>query len=271
MLSRKSLATVSAVLLCYSFTTINALAETLQVGTECTYHPFNFRTDDGELKGYDIDVATEVGKRLDTDIDFVCQEWKGMIPALLAGKFDLIVASMSITEKRLEQIDFSAPYRVSIGQFVGAKEADLQLFSGETLNPDGFKGIKIGLERATTYEDWLTANVPEAEIAYYDNNESMFLDLAAGRVDAIMTNPMKAYLKFLSTDDGSKFDVIGPQIAEDQYFGVGVGVGLRQGNDELKGQIDVAIKEMIDDGTLTEFSLRYFPFPIHPQEYIAVK
>ena len=96
-------------------------AEALRVGTECTYHPFNYRTDDGTLTGYDVDVATEVGKRIGAEIEFVCQEWKGMIPALLAGKFDLIVASMSITEKRLKQIDFSAPYRVSIGQFVGNK------------------------------------------------------------------------------------------------------------------------------------------------------
>ena len=94
----------------------------MKVGTECTYHPFNYRTDDGKLTGYDVDVANEVGKRIDAEIEFVCQEWKGMIPALLAGKFDLIVASMSITEERLEQIDFSAPYRVSIGQFIGAND-----------------------------------------------------------------------------------------------------------------------------------------------------
>lgn len=241
-----------------------AFAETLRVGTECTYHPFNYRTDDGTLTGYDVDVATEVGKRIDTEIEFVCQEWKGMIPALLAGKFDLIVASMSITEKRLEQIDFSAPYRVSIGQFVGKK--GLELFNPDgTVNAAGFSGVRIGLERATTYEEWLKVNVPDAEVAYYDNNESMYLDLAAGRVDAIMTNPMKAYLKFLSKEDGAGFEVIGPQIAEEKYFGVGVGIGLRKGNDALKGRIDDALKEMTEDGSLGEFGMRYFPFTIHPQ------
>jgi polar amino acid transport system substrate-binding protein len=247
-----------------------AAAETLRVGTECTYHPFNFRSDDGVLQGYDIDVATEVGKRINADIEFVCQEWKGMIPALLAGKFDLIVASMSITEKRLKQIDFSSPYRVSIGQFVGAKDADHALFVDDKINPEGFTGVRVGLERATTYEDWLKATVPDAEVAYYDNNESMFLDLNAGRVDVIMTNPMKAYLKFLSKEDGSKFGVIGPQIAEQDYFGVGVGVGLRKDNESLKNKIDTSIKSMIEDGTLSEFSLRYFPFTIHPQEYIPI-
>ena len=74
---------------------------------------------------------------------------------------------------------------------------DLELFNGDEVNPAGFEGVKIGLERATTYENWLKAKVPAAEVAYYDSNEAMYLDLAAGRVDAIMTNPMKAYLSFL--------------------------------------------------------------------------
>ena len=245
-----------------------ASAEALRVGTECTYHPFNYRTDDGTLTGYDVDVATEVGKRIGADIEYVCQEWKGMIPALLAGKFDLIVASMSITNKRLEQIDFSAPYRVSIGQFVGNKAKALELFNDDgSINPAGFSGVRIGLERATTYEEWLKIKVPDAEVAYYDNNESMYLDLAAGRVDAIMTNPMKAYLKFLSQEDGAGFEVVGPQIDEEEYFGIGVGIGLRKGNDALKGRIDEALKGMTEDGSLGEFGLRYFPFTIHPQEW----
>ncbi|MEO0819420.1 MAG: transporter substrate-binding domain-containing protein [Pseudomonadota bacterium] len=243
----------------------SASADALKVGTECTYHPFNYRTEDGKLTGYDVDVANEIGKRIGAEIEYVCQEWKGMIPALLAGKFDLIVASMSITEKRLEQIDFSAPYRVSIGQFVGKPE--LELFKGDEVNPAGFEGVKIGLERATTYEEWIKATVPAAEVAYYDNNEAMYLDLAAGRVDAIMTNPMKAYLKFLSKDGNDKFAVLGPQIAEEAYFGTGVGVGLRKGQEELKARIDAALKAMTEDGTLGEFGLRYFPFTIHPKEW----
>lgn len=169
--------------------------------------------------------------------------------------------------KTPEADQISGPYRVSIGQFVGTP--DLELFKGDVVNPDGFKGVKIGLERATTYEEWIKATVPSAEVAYYDNNEAMFLDLAAGRVDAIMINPMKAYLKFLSKEGNDKFAVLGPQIAEEKYFGVGVGVGigLRQGQDDLKGRLNTALEAMTKDGTLSEFGLRYFPFTIHPQEW----
>ena len=245
-----------------------AAAESLKIGTECTYFPFNYRTDAGELTGYDVDVAREIGARIGAEIEFVCQEWKGMLPALLAGKFDLIVASMSITDERLEKIDFSVPYRVSIGQFVAAKDKDLVLFDAEgALMPSALEGVKIGLERASTYESWLKAKAPGAEVAYYDSNEAMYLDLKAGRVDAIMTNPMKAYLSFISKPDGAGFEVVGPQIAEEEYFGTGVGVGLRKGNEALKERIDAALKAMIEDGTLGQFGLRYFPFTIHPEAW----
>jgi polar amino acid transport system substrate-binding protein len=86
-----------------------AAAETLRVGMECTYAPFNFKNADGELDGYDVDVAKGVAEIIGADLEFVCQKWDGMIPALLANKFDLVVASMSITDSRLEKMDFSQP------------------------------------------------------------------------------------------------------------------------------------------------------------------
>ena len=83
-----------------------AAAETLRVGCECTYFPFNYRTPDGVLTGYDIDVAKGIMKIIGADVKFVCQNWDGMIPALLANKFDLVIASMSITDKRKKKMDF---------------------------------------------------------------------------------------------------------------------------------------------------------------------
>ena len=113
------------------FSTTNASAETLRVGMECTYAPFNYKNADGELVGYDVDVAKGVGIIIGADLEYVCQDWDGMIPALLANKFDLVIASMSITEKRLKKIDFSGPYRFSTGQIVGAKKTKVNLFDDE--------------------------------------------------------------------------------------------------------------------------------------------
>jgi len=103
-----------------------ASAETLRVGMECTYAPFNFKNEDGKLMGYDVDVAKGVAGLIGADLDFVCQKWDGMIPALLANKFDIVVASMSITDKRLKKMDFSDTYRISVGRLVGKKRFRLE-------------------------------------------------------------------------------------------------------------------------------------------------
>ncbi|MDX1423118.1 MAG: transporter substrate-binding domain-containing protein [Kiloniellales bacterium] len=247
---------------------VPASAETLRVGTECTYHPFNYRDENGELQGYDIDVAKAVGEHLGAEIEFVCQKWDGMIPSLLANKFDLIVASMSITEERQQKIDFSDPYRVSIGQFIAAKDKGLEFFNEDgSVNDAGFEGVRVGLQRATTYDNWMQAKAPSAEVVRYDSTEALYLDLKNGRVDAIMTNPMKAYLKFLSQPDGAGFEIVGPQIEEPEYFGIGVGIGVRKGNEELLARINEAIRDITQDGSLEVFAKKHFPFTIHPQKW----
>lgn len=260
----KSIATMAAVASILFLSPAVSAQEKLDVGSECTYFPFNYRDSDGVLKGYDVDVANEIGKRLKAKIEYTCMKFDGLIPALLAGKFDLIAASLSITEERATKIDFSVPYRLSIGQFVAAKAKKLVLFNADgSINKAAFKGIKVGIQRATTYDSWFQAIVPDATVVRYEGTDAVYLDLKAGRVDAIMSNPMKIYLDFLSKPDGAGFEVIGPQIAEEKYFGTGAGIGLRKGNDALRKRIDVALTEMKKDGTLDKFSKLYFPFAIH--------
>ncbi|MEE9334667.1 MAG: transporter substrate-binding domain-containing protein [Granulosicoccaceae bacterium] len=261
----KKLLAISAVAM---FSTMNVSAETLRVGMECTYAPFNYKTADGELAGYDVDVAKGVAQIIGAEFEYVCQEWDGMIPALLANKFDLIIASMSITDKRMEKIDFTGPYRFSTGQILGAKKTEVNLFddAGNPI-PENFKGLKVGLERATTYSDWFEQTLPGAEVLLYDNSEAIYLDLQNGRVDLIMTNPMKAHLKFLSKEDGAGFEFKGPVVDEVEFFGIGVGIGLRQGESELKAKLDGALKELINSGDLESYAKKIFPFKLHKDEW----
>ncbi len=248
-----------------------AAAETLRIGAECTYFPFNYRTADGVLTGYDIDVAKGIMEIIGADVKFVCQKWDGMIPALLANKFDLVIASMSITDKRKQKIDFSIPYRVSVGQFVGKKDANLNLFNSDgSPNPASFKSVKLGLERATTYANWVEANIPKANVMLYDSNEALYLDLQNGRTDIIMTNPMKAFLKFLSKDKGKKFTFVSPPLDDPKLFGIGVGVGIAKGKENLLKRINDALKELIKNGSLEKYSLNYFPFAIHNENWEGV-
>ncbi|WP_377842028.1 transporter substrate-binding domain-containing protein [Bosea sp. UC22_33] len=245
-----------------------AHAGELRVGIECTSFPFNYRDANGNYAGYDVDVANEIGQRLGDKVEFVCQKWDGMIPALLANKFDLVVASMGITEERQKKIDFSRPYRISVGRLVAPTGAKLALFKPDgTLDPEAFKSIKVGLQRSTTYDDWLKAKMPNANVMRYDTVEALFLDIKAGRVDTIMTNPMKAHDAFLSKPEGAGFGFVGPEISDDKLFGAGAGVGLRKGNEALLAKIDKAIAGMTDDGSLDRFSKKYFPFPIYPRDW----
>jgi polar amino acid transport system substrate-binding protein len=250
------------------FGSMNASAETLRVGMECTYAPFNYKTADGELAGYDVDVAKGVAEIIGAEFEYVCQEWDGMIPALLANKFDLIIASMSITEKRMEKIDFSGPYRFSTGQIVGAKKTEVNLFD-DAGNPiaANFNGVKVGLERATTYSSWFEEQLPDADVVLYDSSEALYLDLKNGRVDVIMTNPMKAHLKFLAKEDGAAYEFKGPVVDEEKYFGIGVGIGLRQGQPELKDKLNGALKQLINSGDLETFAKKIFPFKLHKDEW----
>lgn len=244
---------------------ISAHADTLRVGTECTNYPFNYRQPDGVYAGYDVDVAREVGKRIGSEVEIVCQQWDGMIPALMANKFDMIAASMAITEERAQKIDFSTPYRTSIGRFVAPKDSKAKFFNDDgSLNTDAFKNVRVGLQRSTTYDRWLQSKVPDADVMRYDSVEALFLDLKAGRVDAIMTNPMKAYDAFLKLPEGAGFDFSGPEISDHALFGPGCGIGLRKGNEALLTKIDVALTDMNKDGTLDKISKTYFPFAIYP-------
>jgi polar amino acid transport system substrate-binding protein len=252
--------------------TATAGAVTLRVGMECTYKPFNYREASGELAGYDVDVANGVAEILGADLDFVCQQWDGMIPALLANKFDLVIASMSITNTRLEKMDFSAPYRVSVGRLVGKKNADMKLFddAGKPVAAN-FEGLKVGVERASTYASWFKATLPGANVVLYDSNEPLYLDLENGRTDMIMTNPMKAYLKFLSKENGKGFEFVSPPIAETEYFGIGVGIGLRKGNEALLARLNDAVLELSKNGSLEKYALKYFPFAIHNEKWAQVQ
>lgn len=250
------------------FSTVNVSAETIRVGMECTYAPFNYKTADGDLAGYDVDVAKGVAAIIGADFEYVCQEWDGMIPALLANKFDLIIASMSITEKRMEKIDFSGPYRFSTGQIIGSKKTEVNLFddAGDPI-PESFEGLKVGLERATTYASWFAEKLPGADVVLYDNSESIYLDLQNGRVDVIMTNPMKAHLKFLANEEGAGYEFKGPVVDEEKFFGIGVGIGMRQGQDELKEKLNGALKDLINSGELESYAKKIFPFQLHKDEW----
>lgn len=243
-----------------------ASARDLRIGSECTYPPFNFRDASGELQGFDIDIAREIGKRLNANLTFVCQPFDAMIPALLAGKFDLLLASMSITDERKKSIDFSIPYRSSTARFVAAKGTTAAPLTADGKpNPAGVAGKIIAIQRSSTYESYITKMMPGAQVVLYDTVDNMLLDLQSGRVDLVFAGPIKLANDFLLKPRGANFAFVGPEINDPEFFGPGVGVGLRKDAGSLTTEVNAALQGMFDDGTFKAINNKYWPFSVLPQ------
>ncbi len=240
-------------------------ADALKVAMECTYPPFNYKDASGELMGFEVDLAKELSKRMDIDIEFVCQEWDGLLPGLLAGKFDMIISTMSITPERQKKVDFSISYRASTGRFVTRKGAGINPYNEDgTPNPDALKGMKVGVTRATTHANYLDQMFPGIEVSLYGQTSDMLLDFQAGRVDLVFHGPIKMSASFLELPQGEDYEFVGEEIENPEIFGSGVGVAIRKGNEELLKKINDALESIFADGTFKKLNKKYWDFSVLP-------
>lgn len=238
-----------------------AIAADFKVGTECTFPPYNYRDAAGNLAGFDIDVGNEIAKRVGFDIEWVCQAWDGIIPGLLAGKYDLIIASMTDTDARREKIDFTEAYDFSVARFVTAEGGDYAPFKDGVPDVEGLKGAAVGVQRATTYDAYISDMFADVEIKRYDQADNVFLDLKSGRLDLAMLGQSSAHASFLSKPEGEGFAFVGPPIISPEHFGRGNAVALRKGQDELRESISKAIRAMHADGTINGYHLTHVGIP----------
>ncbi|WP_319484311.1 transporter substrate-binding domain-containing protein [uncultured Cohaesibacter sp.] len=252
--------------------------KTVKLGTEGAFPPWNSTNADGTLEGFEIDLGKILCERMKVECEWVVQDWKGIIPALNAGKFDAIMSGMSATAKRAEVIDFSIPYG-STGQTFGVLEdsdlAKLPLNGDvfplaskpeeakkaiEEIKPL-FKGKIIGVQSSAIAERFLQENLADvAEIREYGKTQEHDLDLMSGRVDAIMAST--AYISTAMKDPANKGMVLAGPRFQGGILGKGSSLGLRKGSDELKAMFDEAIASARDDGTIKELSMKWFGFDV---------
>ncbi|MFZ1482687.1 MAG: transporter substrate-binding domain-containing protein, partial [Paracoccaceae bacterium] len=199
MLRRTLLSTFAALMLA----TPSFADDPLRIGVEGAYRPFSFKVADGTLAGFDIDIAMALCAQMKRDCELVEQEWDGMIPALKAKKFDAIVASMSITEERKRQIDFSDKYYQTPARLVARKDAG---FEGTA---EGLTGKRIGVQRGATHQCYAEKMFPGAEIVLYGTQEEVFRDLALGRIDAELSDSLISQESFLSKPEGADYAFLG--------------------------------------------------------------
>ena len=236
---------------------IATAGEPLRVCVEGAYPPFSWKEADGSLKGFDIDFAMEVCKRLNRECVLVEQEWDGMIPALLARKFDTIIASMSITEERKKKIDFTIKYYNTPAKLVSKANPG---FEGTA---DGLKGKRLGVQRATTHQCSAEKLYPGAELVLYGTQEEVWQDLVAGRLDAQLSDSLQAYEGFLALDAGKGFDFLGDAIDDIECQGVGAGFAVRKQDSALRDALSQIILDIRADGTYKAMNDAYFAVDIY--------
>ena len=232
-------------------------ADALRVGVEGAYPPFSWKEADGTLKGFDIDFAHEVCKRLGRECVLVEQEWDGMIPALLARKFDTIIASMSITEERKKKVDFTVKYYNTPAKLVAKKNPG---FEGTAA---GLNGKRLGVQRATTHQCSAEKLYPGAELVLYATQDEVWQDLGSGRLDAQLSDSLQAYEGFLVLDVGQGFDFLGGALDDVECQGVGAGFAVRKEDSELRDALSKAIGDIRADGTYKVINDRYFAVDIY--------
>ena len=252
-----------------------ANSQTIRIGTEGAYPPWNNLNSSGELEGAEIDFGNEACKRMGVTCEWVTQDWDGIIPALLQGKYDIIIAGMSITEERKEKVNFTTGYMTDGARFAVLKDsglADLNIagMAKVNLNNAGGKeqaaigqliaamdGKTVCVQSSTIHQNFLEKHMSGAvDVNLYQAVDDHNLDLAAGRCDAILAD-VGSIIDFMESDGGVDVSFTGPTFSGG-VFGDGVGGAVRKEDNDILEMWNAVISEMSKDGTTAEITKRWF-------------
>lgn len=227
-------------------------ADKIRLATEGAFPPFNTIDSAGKPQGFDVDIGLALCAEMKADCEVVTQDWDGIIPGLLAKKYDAIIASMSITPERQEAVAFTAPYYSNKLQFVAPKGKEF------TLTTEGLKGKIIGAQRSTISASWMEEHMPGVEVKQYGTQEEAFLDLAAGRLDLVINDVYVTY-GWLQSDAGKGFEFKGKPVFDDDK----IGIALRKEDTALRDKMNAALEAIRKNGTYEKINAKYFPFSIY--------
>jgi polar amino acid transport system substrate-binding protein len=238
-----------------------AQEKTLRIGTEGAYPPFNNLTSDGKLVGFDIDIAQALCDQMKVKCTFVAQDWDGIIPALQAGKFDAIVASMSITPERKEKVDFSHKYYNTPSALAVPKDSTLKGVTKADL-----AGKTIGVATTTTHFNYASKTYTDSTVKGYPSSPEEQADLANGRLDAI-EDDIVVLQQWLDSPDGACCKILGqPSPQPVEIFGPGAGIAVRKGETDLVNKLNQAIDAIRANGKYKEINDKYFKFDVFGAE-----
>ncbi len=252
-----------------------ANSQTIRIGTEGAYPPWNNLNSAGELEGAEIDFGNEACKRMGVTCEWVTQDWDGIIPALLQGKYDIIIAGMSITDERKEKVNFTTGYMTDGARFAVLKNSGLANLniagmSKVNLNNAGGKeqaaigqliaamdGKTVCVQSSTIHQNFLEKHMSGAvDVKLYQAVDDHNLDLAAGRCDAVLAD-VGSIIDFMESDGGVDVAFTGPTFSGG-VFGDGVGGAVRKEDADILEMWNAAIAEMSKDGTTAEITKEWF-------------
>ncbi|MEQ1953422.1 ABC transporter substrate-binding protein [Mesorhizobium sp. CN2-181] len=252
---------ISAAALMASLGAAGAQEMSLKIGTEGAYPPFNNLTADGKLEGFDIDIANALCEEMKAKCEFVTQDWDGIIPALQAGKFDAIIASMSITPERAEKVDFTNKYYNTPSAVAGPKDSTITAITKE-----GLAGKTVGVATSTTHFNYASQTYTDSEIKGYPSSQEFLLDLSNGRLDAV-EDDISVLEAWLKTPDGACCKILGqPSPQPVEIFGPGAGIAVRKGESALVDKFNAAIKAIRANGKYKAINDKYFSFDVYGAE-----
>ncbi|UDL94095.1 MULTISPECIES: transporter substrate-binding domain-containing protein [Lichenihabitans] len=278
---RKFVLTAAAALSVFGAATLPAVAKdwkVVTIATEGAYEPWNLTKPDGSFDGYEPELLRNICGRMKIECKIVSQDWDGMIPALQAGKIDVIMDALSITDERKKTIDFTIPYAATPGVFVSDKNGPLANAPGSgttiKLSNDGltptmddlrkaFKGKTIGLQTATVYEPFVVNNFKDvATIREYKTAAEHDIDLVTGRIDLAFDDATYFTAAFAKPDN-KDMAYTGPQIGG-AVWGPGEAFGIRKSDGDLIAMFNTALTDAIKDGTVKTLSLKWFKIDVTP-------
>lgn len=237
-----------------------AVAQEVKIGIAAeAYPPFASPDAAGNWVGWEIEIINAVCAAAEMQCVITPVAWDGIIPSLTAGQIDAIMASMSITEERMQTIDFSDKYYNTPTVIVGAKGGDV------APTPEGLAGKIIGVQASTIHAAYVEKYFADtaAEIKIYQTQDEANSDLAAGRIDATQADSI-AMDAFLASETGAACCESKGAVADDPtILGLGVGAGVRKGDDALREKINAGIAAIIADGTYDKITAGYFSSSIY--------
>lgn len=223
----------------------------IRIAFDVPYEPFEYRDEDGNLTGFEVELAEAMCEELQVTCTLVIQDWDGMIPSLLARRFDAIMSSMSITPERAERVLFSEPYYNTPGGWFGPDS-----FSADVTSKDEMAGKTIGVQRGTTMDTFVTAEFGRiADIKRYNTADDMVLDLEGQRLDVVFVDYPVGEQTVL-TKPGFR------EVGEPVQLGEGVGVAMRKRDTELATMVNEALRTLKENGTYDAIMEKYFDYDI---------